>query len=202
MSRSDLKVSRRVLHRVLTVFCLLFLTSGCAFGTRYATLGYEPLSTTPAQSARHVTLSVAPLKDQRARPAVVGHVLNTWGMKTAKVVAKNDVAAWVREALVDELRRAGFTVVEDSANPLSVSGAIVNIDCESYFTYEGTASLSVQLKRNGTVLLDHVYTGEESEGLNWAATARSYAHVLESALRSAVLQIVHDIERVLAEHPS
>ena len=172
-----------------------FLSTGCAFGTRYVSLTYEPQGTANAPKA--IALSVAPLTDSRPAPEVVGHVLNGWGMKTAKVVATNNVENWIRRALISELREAGYTVTDSSDGPVILGGTIINIKCDSYFTYEGTIHLMIRLTRNGNVVLDRAYVGEGSTGLNWAATSTSFAKVLEDALHNAMMKVVADVTQVL-----
>jgi len=174
------------------------LVSGCAFGTRSALLTYQ-VSGTP-HAARNITLAVSDFRDDRNDKRDVGGVRNTWGMKTAKVVAKNDVAQWVRQALVDELTQQGYTVSSAPAS-LAVGGKVLEVYCDSYMTYEGKVLLAVELRRDGAVLLDKTYAGKGG-GMNWAATSKGYAKALQEALATALYDVVSDINRTLAEQPT
>jgi len=200
---------RRVLSlSILSAF--LFLVSGCAFGTRQPTLVYPPQATSGEPGVAHAASAPAPKQvkivlkqftDQRSDKKVVGTVRNAFGMKTAEVVPTNDVADWVTDALRSELQGAGYTVVDDAAadtDSAVVSGEILNVYCDMYFSYTGQVSLIAQAKRGEKELLNKHYTGEGSAGLAWAMTAESYAQSLSLALQSALNKFVPELEQRLA----
>ncbi len=184
--------------RLLLPVILLLASTGCAFGTRHVTLDY-PVPALAAKPSRNQQIYVAPVGDSRSRPEVVGHVLNGLGMKTAKVVARNDVTQWIRDALITELRHNGYDVVDTEGSAAAVSGTVIHVECDSYLNYEGAVHLSVLLRKNGATLIDRIYTGEDSGGLNFAMTSTSYAAVLKGALQAAVQKIVSDINSRLAD---
>lgn len=191
----------RILFRRGQIFSVFFLTCvltlcGCAFGTRNALLTYQvdrPLLSSP----NGIKIHVADFRDDRTDPQLVGHVLNGLGMKTAQVRSGNSVAEWVREALVSELKASGYEVVDSAQGAAVIDGKVVNIDCTSYMTYEGKVGLDVKLKRGNEVILDKTYFGKADEGLNWAMTSKSYAIVLQSALRNVLIQVMSDVDWAL-----
>jgi len=200
---------RRVLSwSILSAF--LFLVSGCAFGTRQPTLAYPPQATSGETGTAHAASAPAPkpikivlkqFTDQRSDKKVVGTVRNAFGMKTADVVPTNDVADWVTGALRSELQGAGYTVVDDAAadaDSAVVSGEVLNVYCDMYFSYTGQVSLIAQAKRGEKELLNKHYTGEGTAGVAWAATADSYSQSLALALQSALHKFVPDLNQQLA----
>lgn len=103
---------------IYLTLCLLW-QGGCAFGTRHVNLTYPPdnkasLGTATAE-ATEAEGSGKPIlfvkfSDMRGDREKVGHVRNGFGMKTAKVVADNDVTQWVNQAILQQLKQVGFKV--------------------------------------------------------------------------------------------
>ena len=187
--------------------------SGCAFGTRQPTLIYPPAAESGEKAVAHaavmpspksVQLVLKPFTDQRSDKKVVGTVRNALGMRTADVIPTNSVTDWVTQALGTELRNNGYTVVSEiptSASPGSsavVSGEILNVFCDMYFSYTGQVSLVAKVNRDGKEVLNKHYAGEGSAGLAVAMTAESYAQSLALALSSALKQFVAELDRSLS----
>ncbi len=190
------------------LLCSLF-TSGCAFGTRHAKVTYPPatsktnkvaLISAPAGSQGEIVLE--PFTDDRADKRVVGHVRNGFGMKTAEVVADNDLAEVLNQAVRSELTRAGYTLLSatDSAATQKVpaiGGSLVNLYCDAYMSYEGKASLHVRILRDGQEIFRKTYQGEGSVGMNWAATSASYGTSLSLAIQDALEALKRDLPAAL-----
>ena len=189
------------------------LLAGCAFGTRQPTLIYPPASESGEKSIAHadarpgpknVQIVLKPFTDQRSNKKVVGTVRNALGMRTAEVIPTNSVTDWVTQALGTELRNDGYTVV--SENPAGtpqgasavVSGEILNVFCDMYFSYTGQVSLVAKVSQDGKEVLNKHYAGEGSAGVAVAMTAESYAQSLALALSSALKQFVSDLDKTLS----
>jgi len=187
--------------------------AGCAFGTRQPTLIYPPASESSEQSVAHaadkpspktVRIVLKPFTDQRSDKKVVGTVRNALGMRTADVIPTNSVTDWVTQAMSTELRNKGYTVISELPTDTSqgtsavVSGEILNVFCDMYFSYTGQVSLVAKVSQDGKELLDKHYAGEGSAGLAVAMTAESYAQSLALALSSAVKQFVADLDKRLS----
>src|SRR5262245_35430386 len=112
--------------------CLAFVPSGCAFGTRHATLqspsragspglGVSSAEVAAAPSARGQIVLVA-FTDQRSNKQSIGEVRNGWGMHTADVVPDRDIGNWITQAVKTALEQDGFQVLEvdRSAAPTSI----------------------------------------------------------------------------------
>lgn len=177
---------------------LALSTTGCAFGTRHALLDYQVIRASKPPNG--IRIYVATFRDDRPDLQLVGHVLNGWGMKTAQVRSHTNVAEWVRSALTAELKASGYEATDFSSEQNIVGGSVAHIDCTSYLTYEGKVGLDVELKEGNEVTLRKTYFGRADEGLLWAATAKSYTVVLQSALRNALIQVVSDVDWALKAH--
>jgi hypothetical protein len=186
--------------------------AGCAFGTRQPTLIYPPASETTEKSVaqaavkpspKNVQIVLKPFTDQRSDKKVVGTVRNALGMRTAEVIPTNSVTDWVTQALGTELRNSGYTVVSEiptdtQGRSAVVSGEILNVFCDMYFSYTGQVSLVAKVNQDGKELLNKHYAGEGSAGVAVAMTAESYAQSLALALSSALKQLVSDLDRSLS----
>jgi hypothetical protein len=197
---------------ILLITTLLFVT-GCAFGTRHATLNYPPResagdvgiaeASTPAAGSGNAVV-VVPFVDHREDKEIIGHVRNGLGMKTAKVVADGDVARWVNQAVSMVLERAGYDVImgqtqSESPAVFVLSGEIVTVYCDAYFTYKGEVSVFASVAKGDREVLKKRYVGKGSAGMNWGGTAESYGQSLSLALADALDGLVKDINSVLSE---
>lgn len=194
------------LRTCLAIFLALSFTFvGCAFGTREAMLQYPPQSEAGGISTAHAAtepelkateILLVTFNDKRQDNRLVGTVRNGFGMRTADVVAINSVPEWVSEAVKKELNNAGYTVrtkSEGSQSPATLSGDIINVFCDAFFTYDGQVSLYVKLNKNDKDILSKLYIGKGSAGINLLATSDSYAQSLALALSDALKQMVSDL---------
>ncbi len=197
----------RSARMVATVLSVAFL-AGCAFGTRQPTLIYPPASESGNKSVAHAAITpiqknvqivLKPFVDQRSDKKTVGTVRNALGMRTADVIPTNDVSDWVAQAVATELRNNGYTVINSTGQAGNtgkvVSGDILNVFCDMYFSYTGQVSLVVRVNEDGKELLNKHYAGEGSAGMAVAMTAESYAQSLALALSSALQQFVADLNK-------
>jgi len=197
---------RRFVMRVLPV--LLASTLGaCVLGDRKIMLDYPPKADSgvvseakaaPAPAATGVEIALAEFSDKRGEKKVIGDTQNAYGMRMADVIAVNDVPTWVTGAVRSEMQAAGYTVVdepsaEEAARVLMVSGEVVKVYTTAYWSYEADVRFHALVQKGETVLLDKVYSGEGSEGTNWAATEKAYGHSLALALQDAARKFVGDL---------
>lgn len=188
------------------------LLAGCALGTREATLIYPPAPDGEAKAVpskvakpepREPKIQLLQFHDERQEKSMVGTVRNAYGMRTADVISKNSVTDWVTQALKQELQNHGFTVItgvpKESAEAASIviSGEILNVFCDMYFSYTGQVSLLVKVSSSAGELYSRHYAGEGSAGIAFAATAESFAQSLSLALSSALNKLVGDLEAKL-----
>ena len=196
--------------RVLITLFLALLLNGCAFGTRNALLIYPPASsdTTSAVNAdllptkKNIQVVLTPFSDQRTEKKLVGTVRNGYGMRTADVIPQNSVEVWVMQAFSKELVNNGYTVLEAlpkdaSAGITIVSGEILNVFCDMFFTYTGQVSLTVKANKDNKEILNKHYSGEGSAGMAFAATGESYAQSLALALSVAIKQFVSELDKTI-----
>ena len=198
--------------RCTTTLVFVVFLAGCAFGTRNATLIYPPKpesQTVPvaqaaaAPAAKNIALVLAPFSDQRTDKKVIGTMRNGLGMRTADVVAMNSVPEWVTQAIKTELENTGYSVTTGTASASAsgasavVSGEVLNVFCDMYFSYAGQVSLLAKASKDGKEVLNKHYSGEGSAGLAIAGTAASFGQSLALALAVAVKQFVSELDKSL-----
>lgn len=193
----------------LLMIALVPLMTSCAFGARQVTLTYPPAPPPdlgPSAAAGSIAsrkarqpIALVPFADRRSDKRVIGEVRGTaWGVRTADVVADNDVATWVSQALRLELERAGYLVtVVDRDTPTGetpvLSGEIRSVYCTALLSYEAKVSFSASVTTDGKEIFRKRYRGEGSAGSNFAAAGSSYGHSLSLALAEAAGRLVSDL---------
>ena len=183
----------------LSLGCLLlFLTTyGCAFGTRHVTLNPIKTSLVLDASGQGVFVEVIDKRHPSLKP-VVGHVKNAYGMKTASVVADKEVSIWVKDSIVDELKRFGASVIEDRNN-LDSKASRITVDvlvcyAQAYMRYGGEVTVALSVKKDTReIIKGKKYTGKVIPGTSWAATAKSYQKTLELAMEDLLGKLMPDI---------
>src|SRR3989338_11527528 len=124
----------------LTAILLVIWTSGCAFGTRHLTLGYEKGTVSKPQN--NIMIYVKSFVDDRLDKEVCGRVRNGWGLECAKIVSNTDISEWVTNAMKAELNNLGYTVTNyDTKN--RVEGSVIEVNVTSMMMYEGKVLLEI-----------------------------------------------------------
>ena len=56
-------------------------------------------------------------------------------------------------------------------------------------------SIAAKAMRNGRTIVDGIYVGKGSAGMNWTATDESFAETLDLALQDALVQFLRDVRK-------
>ncbi|MFA4889845.1 MAG: YajG family lipoprotein [Candidatus Omnitrophota bacterium] len=185
--------------RFFVAIVAIAMFSGCAFGNRYISLQYQPVTTLSVAIKQNV--AIVKFTDTREKPEL-GEMRNGYGMKTADVLAKDqDVGAWVANALSDELIRAGYNVQKFSdAAPsdaeVVISGSVPEAYVKMYMTYSGTVRVSVTVTKSGVVVLNKEYTGH-ARGLAMLCSTGDYENMLKRALQDIMKKMIPDITKAI-----
>jgi len=185
--------------KLFVIGCLLLFATayGCAFGTRHVKLNPMKTSLTMDAAGQSAFVEVNDNRNPVLKP-VVGHVKNTYGMKTAKVIADKEVSVWMRDIIVEELKRSGASIITESANLDDKTGKIT-IDvlvfyAQAYTRYGAEVTVAVTVtKNNRDIIRGKNYTGKAILGINWGASSASYQKVLELATEEMLKKLIPDI---------
>ena len=182
---------------VIALTFLFLTTYGCAFGTRHVKLNPLKTSFVTDATGESAFVEVMDKRDPELKP-VVGHVKNTYGMRTAQVVADKEVSVWIKDIIVEELKRSGAFVIADEA-VLDNKATKITIDvlvfyAQAYMRYGGEVTVAVTLtKDNKKIVSEKTYTGKATLGMNWGASSESYQKVLELATEEMLKTLMPDI---------
>lgn len=173
--------------------------TGCALGDRTIALRYQAV----VEEKLPQDTPVAIVKFQDARKIEeVGEVRNAYGMKLAKVWAKNqDAGAWVANAIAEELTRAGCQVTKyNDAAPadarIAIAGTVLEAYVKMYLTYTGTVKVNVAVTKAGVPVLSKEYTGKGG-GLAVLGTSGEYEGVLQSAVQDIMKQLIPELSKAI-----
>jgi hypothetical protein len=173
-------------------------TYGCAFGTRHVTLNPIKTPLILDASGQGVFVEVIDKRHPSLKP-VVGRVKNAYGIKTASVVADKEVSIWVKDSIVEELKRFGASVIEDRNN-LDNKASRITVDvlvcyAQAHMRYGGEVTVALSVKKDTReIIKGKKYTGSKViPGTNWVASAKSYQKTLELAMEDLLGKLMPDI---------
>lgn len=180
--------------------------AGCAFGSRYAELSYPPEKevdmslpgpkpTASGPRTRQVILSVKDVRETRDR---IGNVRNTFGMDTASVLTEDNIEVWAYDAILFELERLGYQVVDHRASQTNASvdrliAEVQEVYCDVYAVYDGEVSLQATLIRGGEEPLMAEFATKVSSGLSWVGSGSAVGESLAQALQTAIRDLLYDL---------
>ena len=196
------------MRNILTILLILAVTqmAGCAFGTRYVDLSYPPqkqvavssTETPPTFSGPRTQAVFLVVNDARETRDRIGNIRNTYGMDTASILTENNVEVWVHDAIVVELDRLGYQVLDPlsgraDASADRLTADVQKVNCDVYMVYDGEVTLRASLQRAGEEPAIAHYPVKVSSGLSWAGSGSAAGESLAQALQSAIREMLLDI---------
>ena len=178
-------------HWVLVLLLTIALGSGCGLSTERIQINYLPQET-PAriEGAKGVSVRVE-VSDLRSNKAEVSKKGDEYEI-LAPILAENDIAETLKQAIEDELNRRGFG--------REGTEVIVQVELSKFYNRfrasksEAELFMHVQVRKSGEALLfSSIVRGEGIEpgvGLRSGANAKK---ALEAALRDAVQKLMADV---------
>jgi hypothetical protein len=125
--------SRRM-REVRTLIALLSLTTGCAFTEMPLELPSRGLDPSLSGGKGRQVIVLAPFRDEREIRDRCGMKKNGYNMDTADAVCQSDPNLWIAQMFSDELRAAGFQVLEDEQahrpGALRIHGSLLKLFVE------------------------------------------------------------------------
>ena len=172
---------------------------GCAFTTGHVNVAYQA-----AGNATKVALPDSPpvsveVSDKRPSQAV-GQKINGFGMKTADIVADNDVASTLKGAFESELKARGFT---EAAGGDLISVRVYEFQNQytlGFFSGDATASLGMDIavkRPDGSVAYQKTITGQAKDWVEIAGEDNAQ-RVLNLAMQDALNKVFDDSDFIAA----
>ncbi len=181
---------RRVAALMMAIIAILVIGNGCAFGNRHLTLDPVYSDNLPPKTATTCKIQVPLPEDARNNqqaPNFVGYVRNGYGMHTADVLADKDANVWVQSCITENLKRAGFNVINGkiASSGLVISTSIRSLVCDAGMNLKATVILDVKLKKGDLTFFNRTFTGKASK-TNWMMSAEEYHETLTKAMKQCL----------------
>jgi len=175
---------------------------GCAFTTGHVNVSY-----TPAPEVTKIAGDAAPkvlveVTDKRPTQ-VLGEKINGFGMKTADIVADNDVAATIKSAFETELEDRGFAA-GTGGNVIAVT--LVNFQNQytpGFWSGEAQATLGMDVavkNPDGSTPFNKYFQAEVNDWIEIAGEDNAQL-MLDGALEKTVSKVFADSDFIRALNP-
>lgn len=195
---------------ILTLLLLVTLP-GCATVDQKIALNYSPVERAFGQRNQTVAVirvDTGPDTRNSRGEWVVGSLNNAHGVHQANLLADKSLADWVTEALVLELKRAGFSVAAgkapDAGDPLAIrlsNIAVSNNVNKNLFTSETKNELkfSAELLVNGALAKSFTVASRARQTVALNASAEDNEMIMLQVLRDAMQQVMAEVNALLAK---
>lgn len=188
----------------LATLCFVAFLSGCATIDQKIVLGYAPVDRPLGRQSGELTItrsesSTAP-RNSRGE-WIVGSINNVHGVHQANVLADQNLGEWVTDALLLELKHAGYSVRYATALPPNVPRGIVIGDVNISLNLNKETvkdEIRQELKFNVEIFMkgDKVKTfsvaSRDSKTL-LSASPEDLNKVMLQSLQDAMLQVIPEI---------
>ncbi len=185
-------------------FAALMAPAGCSGSNVNLSLRYEPSLNIAGDKA--VKMTVVEFADTRSvdDPRDLGNNRSLIGMSSGRVLANEDPAIWVTNALVAELTHAGFKVERAAAGTLPASAPVVvtgdlqkcSVSRKGTSGLGGSWSTTIKVKiivtKNGETVHERRYIANEKEGSK-SSSAAEVERELEKTLRKLLKRATPDL---------
>ena len=152
-------MNSRVLSLSLYLVMSISLLSGCATVDQKINLTYKPVDRPIGNNSGDVIVSrtdAAPLRNSKGE-WIIGSLNNTHGVKQADLLSDKAFGEWISDALVHELKQAGYTARYSTQLPAGTTRGVVINDINVFMNIDkGTVSSEAkqELKFNVDVILN------------------------------------------------
>ncbi len=176
------------------LFAMAFIASGCALTKDYVVLSYNPQTNVEKiKGADAVKVSVE-FSDVRTVKDKVSCKKNSYGMEMAPIIARNDAAETVKNAIETELKNRGFILTEGSVSVFAELNKYYNDFKTGFWSGRAVAELvmNVQVKKQDrSILYSKMIAGENSHTVQMAS-GKNAKIVLDGALKDAISKLFDD----------
>lgn len=172
--------------------------------TTKTTLTYHP--SLQEQPQNHISVAVDDFQDTRMNPQRIGSLRNTYGNALVKIITDDDVPIWMKDALEEELKNAGYTIVnEEQEDGLCIKGKILKLSSGTYFKYTGKIIMEMSLIQGDKILLEKQYACKKDTGvclqlsplINSKKQAVKCSDALDNSLQGVYRQFIEDVNQLL-----
>lgn len=195
----------RITSCLFYVLLLLAGLSGCAAVDQKVALNYSPVDHGVAQHNEAVVVSLAdstPFIRNNGGEWIVGSLNNVHGVHMADLLADRNQGDWIADALLLELKRAGFSATLKTPLPagtafgiqLSNINAFMNVNRDIFKTdIRQELKFNVDFFLNGAKVKSFTVASRTNQTVAFNASPDENATVMLQALQDAMQQVMTEV---------
>jgi uncharacterized lipoprotein len=176
------------------LFTMAFLASGCALTKDYVVLSYDPQTNVEKIEGAGTVKVRVEFSDVRTVKDKVSCKKNGYGMEMARIIARNDAAQTVKNAIETELKNRGFNLTEGSVSVFAELTKYYNDFKLGFWSGRAVAELvmNVQVKKpDRSILYSRMIAGENGPTVQ-LASGKNAKIALDRALKDAISKLFDD----------
>ncbi len=191
---------------LLCALSALLMSAGCATVDQKVNLGYAPFDRSFGRHSGTIVVS----RIDPARPAprsekgewLIGSLNNVHGVRQADITSDRNLAEWTTDALILELKQAGYTVTQAQAMPSATPRGLIISDIES-FTNVNSGVVTDELKhelrftvtliKNGDKVKTFGVASRDNRLLPLRVSKAEQEKILLLSLQDAMKQVIPEI---------
>lgn len=186
-------------------FIALSLLSGCATVDRKIMLGYAPIDRPFGVQSGDIAVSrVDPPSPARNSKGewIIGSLNNVHGVRQADILSNRSPGEWITDALLLELKKAGYSVTYSAPLPANTPRGVVISDINAFLNVkQGTVSdetrhelrFNADIFLNGAKAKTFTVTSRDGKTLPLSASTEELERTMLQSLQDAMRQIIPEI---------
>lgn len=196
---------RTSLAACVTTLSLMSMLGGCANVDQKIGLNYARQNDSIVKHTGDVAVSYvdpAGLTKNALGEWIIGSLNNVYGVHQADLLSDRSPGEWISQALLHELRQAGYSAIQVSILPASAERGILVTDINLLFLVnKGTVStetkhelrFSVSLYRNGMKAKTFTVATRDDRTIPMIASKEDKEKIMLQSLQDAMKQIIPDL---------
>jgi hypothetical protein len=200
-------ITKRTAKYTCILACLTTLTGlgGCAAVDKKISLNYSRHNQSVVKHSGEVTVSLIeskPFLKNSYGDWIVGSLNNAYGVHEADLLADRTLGEWITEALLHELRQAGYTTAATAVLPASAAHGIIISDIDvvlhinkGVFSTDTRHELkfNVSIFRNGIKTKTFSVASRDDRTVPLTASKEELEKILLQSLQDALQHITPEI---------
>jgi len=198
-------MNRGLLSLPLYLVLLISLLSGCATVDQKITLTYQPFDQTIGNNSGEVFVSridtSTPLRNRKGE-WIIGSLNNVHAVREADLLSNKALGEWVSDALIQELKQAGYTVAYSVKPPVNAARSMTIRDINVFLNVNSGAvstetrhelKFNVDIFSNGTLIKTFTIAAIDNKTLALGASIEEKELIMRQSLQDAMRQIIPDL---------
>lgn len=198
-------MNARTLSLKLFLVALISILSGCATVDQKINLAYKPVDKPFGRNSGEVLVSrvdPASLLRNTKGEWIVGSLNNVHGVRQADLLSDRALGEWISDALVQELKQAGYSASSKDQMPSGASRGIIINDINAFMTVnKGTVStetkqelkFNVDVIINGTKIKTLTIAARDKKTLPLNVSQEEKERIMLQSLQDAMQQVVPEL---------